>query len=31
MFYDELANEMGNQYRGVMQEARDYRMTYPSL
>ncbi len=27
---DELANEMGNQYRGVMQEARDYRMTYPS-
>jgi len=27
---DELANEMGNQYRGVMQEARDYGMTYPS-
>jgi len=27
---DELLNEMGNQFRGLMQEARDYRMTYPS-
>ena len=27
---DELENAMGEQYRGVMQEARDYRMTYPS-
>ena len=27
---DELENAMGEQYRGVMQEARDYGMTYPS-
>lgn len=27
---DELESAMGEQYRGVMQEARDYRMTYPS-
>jgi hypothetical protein len=27
---DELESAMGDQYRGVMQEARDYGMTYPS-